>query len=131
MSLEILTGCFSHYRPKHGIAVRISLGKPKWFPNEGRDLPFVKALAPAPWYFDEPDDDTFRRRYRHQLHRWTPQRVLAELQGIAVAADCPRLVLCCFEADPMQCHRSTWAQWWLEQTGEEVFDLSELKEGAR
>lgn len=125
-ALELWTGCWAHYRPKHGLAVRISLGKPRWFPNEGRDLPFVKALAPAPWYFDEPDDATFERRYRHQLHGWTVDRVLGELREIAVEHDCPRLILCCWEADPVQCHRTMFSRWWLEKTGEEIPDLSEV-----
>lgn len=125
-ALELMTGCWSHYRPRHGVAVRISLGRPRWFENEGRDLPFVKALTPNPVWWQTDDDEEFQRRYRHQLHRWTPHRVLAELQGIAVAHDCPRLVLCCFEADPMGCHRSMFARWWLEETGGEIRDLSEV-----
>jgi len=126
MSLEIVTGCYSHYRPKHGIAVRISLGKPKWFPHGGDDLPSIRALTPAPWYWQEPDDETFERRFRQQLHRWTVDRVLADLMATAVQLDCPRLVLCCFEADPMACHRSMFSRWWLEKTGEEILDLSEV-----
>jgi len=88
--------------------VRISLGRPKWFTNEAIDVPFVKALTPAPGYFNEPDDTVFENKCRHQLHRWTAERVLADLRAIAVGHDCPHLVLCCFEADPMACHRSTF-----------------------
>lgn len=124
--LELWTGCWSHYRPRHGLAVRISLGRPKWFANEARDVPFVKALAPAPWYLNEPDDAVFERKYRHQLHRWTVEGVLRDLTTVAEEHGSTRLVLCCFEADPLGCHRSMFARWWLEQTGEEIRDLSEV-----
>jgi hypothetical protein len=30
------------------------------------------------------------------------------------------LVLLCFEADPADCHRSTFGRWWLDRTGEAV-----------
>lgn len=124
--MEILTGCYAHYRPEHGQAVRISLGKPRWFPNGGEDLPFVKVLAPAGWYFNEPDEEVFERRYRHQLHKTTPQRVLEMLQAVAAEHDAERLILCCFEGNPENCHRGMFARWWLQKTGEWVPDLAEM-----
>lgn len=124
--MEIVTGCYAHYRPEHGQAVRISLGKPGWFPNSGADLPYVQSLAPAGWYFREPDEEVWERRYRHQLHRATPQRILADLHTIAEETGVQRVVLCCFEGNPMDCHRHMFARWWLEKTGEWLVDLSEI-----
>ena len=127
--MEIVTGCYGVARgllAEEGTAVvRISLGKPSWYPLGGVDLPYVKALAPAGWYFNEPDEAVFERRYRHQLHRTTVPRVMQMLHEVAEEAGASRLVLCCFEVDPMTCHRSMFARWWLEKTGEEIWDLSE------
>lgn len=127
--LEIRTGCYATARSLLGrpgtAVVRISLGKPGWYPYGGADLPYVKALAPAGWYFNEPDVAVYERRYRHQLHKTTPQRVLGMLHDVSRETGADRLVLCCFESNPWECHRLMFAQWWLEKTGEPILDLSE------
>jgi hypothetical protein len=128
--IEVMTGCYGAAKPlladPDTAVVRISLGKPRWYPFGGADLPYLSALAPAPWYFREPDQEVWERRYRHQMHKTTPKRVLALLTETAEQAGASRLVLCCFEANPLDCHRSMFSRWWLEQTGEEVFDLADI-----
>jgi uncharacterized protein YeaO (DUF488 family) len=55
------------------------------------------------------DHETFRRRYRHQLHRNTP-KVLAELAELLAAYD-DTLVLLCYEPPGAWCHRILLAEW--------------------
>ena len=58
--------------------VRTSVGPPRSFPDVLVEWPTV-----YPWgiYHAGLDEQTFRRKYRHQLHRKTP-KVLAELQEL-------------------------------------------------
>lgn len=128
---DLLLGCFPHAQPYLATPgtqiVRISLGKPKWYPGGGDALPFVPQLAPAPWYFREPDQEVWERRYRHQLHRTTANRIYSILNDIAEECGAERLILCCFEQDPMDCHRSMFGRWWIEQMGEVLLDLTEVE----
>ena len=96
------------------VPVRVSLGTPK-----GIAVPALEPAIPpysllAIW---ESDPDGYRRRYRHQLHR-RRAHVLAALQDLHETYLAP-LVLCCYEAEPSDCHRSLLAQW-LTENGVEV-----------
>jgi hypothetical protein len=64
----------------------------------------------------------FRRKYRHRLHRLTP-KVLAELRELVEAYAPTPIALCCFEADPTECHRSVLGEW-LREKGVQVQELS-------
>lgn len=102
------------------VVVRISIGKPKWIaPADAAAMPFVSELAPYGAFHIE-DDAEFERVYRERLE--TKGVELIEQRVRAVGAEYPGLpiVLCCFERDPAACHRSSFARWWFERTGEEV-----------
>src|SRR5262249_45679746 len=72
------------------------------------------------------DDAEFRVRYRASLDRIGVQKLSAIFSGIAGKYGGQRLCLLCFETveHGRSCHRRDFAQWWLEQTGVEVPELS-------
>jgi hypothetical protein len=55
-----------------------------------------------------------------------PERVLARLRAIGTAHDGKPMALCCYEDLPkgQMCHRTIFAAWWREQSGQEVCELT-------
>jgi hypothetical protein len=84
-------------------------------------MPYVEELAPVGCF--HPEGDRFRRRYRHRLHRIGVRRIEERFRQIAAEHPGKSLVLLCFEHDPADCHRSNFARWWLEKTGEALFEV--------
>lgn len=105
----------------HVQPVRISLGKPKFWPRAA-GFPFVAELAPDGWMM-RLGDEAFERAYRRKLDRIGVEAISSRFAQIA-GVNGPTLALCCFEADAAACHRRQFADWWREQTGE---DLSEVE----
>lgn len=109
-------------------AVRISLGAPKW-PLGYNIAGEIKELMPF-GLLQINDQALYEKRYRDRLNRIGHDRIQEVLDSFGV--DKP-VVLLCYEdiRDPSQwCHRTMFAQWWLEQTGEiadELPDPSEVK----
>ena len=100
--------------------MRISIGKPKWLaPTVAEAMPFLRELAPYGAFHIE-DDEAFEQVYRDRLDRAGVDRIEARLRAIAEQRPGVPLALCCFERDPADCHRSSFARWWLERTGERV-----------
>ena len=100
------------------VVVRISIGKPKWLaPAVADTMPFVRELAPFGAFHIE-DAKTFERLYRERLDEKGVARIESRFQAIARQRPGVPLALCCFERDPADCHRSSFARWWLERTGE-------------
>ena len=118
--MTLSTGCYRLWRPDHGVPVRTSVGPPRWFPDVLVEWPTV-----YPWgiYNADLDEQTFRRKYRHQLHRKTP-KVLAELQELREGYASLGIVLLCFEPAGTFCHRTVLAGWLEEQLGETISELS-------
>jgi Protein of unknown function, DUF488 len=102
-----------------GAPVRTSLGAPRW----------TGAPVVIPWPTVYPyglfgaghDPDTFRRLYRHRLHRRT-HRCLYELAELR--AGYGDLVLLCFEPPGTFCHRRVLAEWISEHLGEPVEEVT-------
>lgn len=124
------TCCYHQFRPEMGIPVRTSAGTPR-FPLRYELRHAIPQLAPT-WATRQLDYVDFRRAYRHQLHRFTIDRVLAAAYDIRQAEgvdDEVPLVLLCFEnlAKPDQwCHRTFLAEW-LEAKGQgEVMEFGDL-----
>lgn len=68
----------------------------------------------------------FEPLYRARLAGFGVDRIARLLEAIATAADAPGVVLLCFEDLTKQglwCHRSIFASWWQENTGQEVCEL--------
>lgn len=108
--------------------VRISLGAPKW-PLGYTIAGEIKDLMPF-GLLQINDRALYEKKYRERLDRIGVDRIQAALDSFGI--DKP-VVLLCYEdvRDPSQwCHRTMFAQWWLEQTGEiadELPDPSEVK----
>lgn len=114
---------FSNPELKSGnyTAVRISLGAPKW-PLGYTIVGEIKELIPF-GLLQINDRDLYEKRYRERLDRIGPDRIQEVLDRFGVNKP---VVLLCYEdvRDLSQwCHRSMFAQWWLEKTGEIVDEL--------
>jgi hypothetical protein len=103
------------------VPVGISRGTPR-FPvrYRYRRLP---DLYPDGWMFGIEDDARFNEAYRKKLDRIGADRIAEGLSRIPREEGGADLALLCYEADPGQCHRGTFAAWWFEQTGEVVEEL--------
>jgi Protein of unknown function, DUF488 len=108
-----------------GVAVRITLGRPpRWFTYPHEE---ICALAPPYRVSRIEDASEFRRKYRHHLYRVTADRLRIIFEEISERHGGKRLVLLCFEANPSTCHRSMFAEWWEQQTGQHVEELPESR----
>ena len=102
-------------------AVRISLGAPKWqlgYEVSGE----IKDLMPF-GLLQINDKAVYEKKYRERLDRIGIERIQRQID--AFGFDKP-VVLLCYEdvRDPSQwCHRTMFAQWLLEQTGEIADEL--------
>jgi len=106
----LFTSSYSAVDPARVVPVRTSVGVPRFAGYALEEWPSV-----YPWgLLDVSEEQLFRRRYRHRLHRQTP-RILAELAQLLDRYDGWPLALCCFEADPAACHRSILARWLREK----------------
>jgi uncharacterized protein (DUF488 family) len=104
-----------------GVAVGISRGVPK-FPLDYRYVR-LPILQPDGWMFSIASDDEFNHEYRKKLERIGTRRIAAELGAISSEAGGRTLVLLCFEANPKDCHRRVFADFWESRTGQRVPEL--------
>lgn len=122
---ELFTLNFPRFTPDMGVPVRISNGFPKFVKYP---LPLtIKELWPL-WADVKADLDqaTFRDRYREKLAGHGLDVIASRLRAMVAAGGDHRLVLMCYEdlAKPgWWCHRTMFAEWWTEQTGEPVTEL--------
>lgn len=125
--MAIYTSRYANPKLKSGdyIVVAISRGLPKYplsYSVAGTILP----LAPAGYLMHEYDREVFRRKYRFQLNKLGIVGVMLELERYQnLGKD---IVLCCYEdlRNPeLFCHRTCFAEWWLEQTGEVIQELED------
>ncbi|WP_245726947.1 hypothetical protein [Streptomyces longwoodensis] len=73
--------------------------------------------------------DAYEFHYRRLLNGQGIDRIYTELAGLAARAGADRLVLLCFDRlnkPENWCHRTMFAAWYLENTGEEVPELGAL-----
>ena len=122
----VYTSRYSNPELKTGkyTAVRISLGTPKWpigynLDAEMKDLMPFGLLGKFEWYED------FERAYFERLDQKGVQRILSQLQRFErLGKD---VVLLCYEdirkGPDDWCHRRTFADWWLKNTGEAIPEL--------
>jgi hypothetical protein len=122
----VYTSRYSNPELKTGkyTAVRISLGTPKWpicynLDAEMKDLMPFGLLNKFERYED------FERAYFDRLNQKGVQRILSQLQHFErLGKD---VVLLCYEdirkGPDDWCHRRTFADWWLKNTGEAIPEL--------
>lgn len=125
MSLELFTSSYAAFRPGMGTPIQTSNDRPKWplrYPLEhvSRLITPRRALV----FNDKISDEEFSRLYREDLDRIGVGRIAAELHAIAESAGSDRLVICCFESNPHECHRGDWGSWWAARTGDIVAEIS-------
>jgi hypothetical protein len=122
--VRLFTSSYRAFDPSFGVPVQTSNGRPKWpVPYDLRHS--APILYPA-WSLVADKSlsaDAFRAAYWAGLDRRGIERIADALVDIALTAGDDRLVLMCFEADPADCHRADFAQWWTRQTGEDVPEL--------
>ena len=106
--MTLSTCSYRLWRPDLGIPVRTSVGPPRSFPDVLVEWPTV--YPPWPLVRGKLDQATYRRRYRHQLHRLTP-KVLAELQELREGYCAPLVLLCHCDLARGFCHRRMLAEW--------------------
>lgn len=104
------------------VAVGISRGVPKF--RVGYRYRRLPDLYPDGWMLSIEDDDRFNEAYRRKLDRVGVNRITAALERISREEGGRALALLCYEADPGQCHRSAFAAWWEERTGQPVEELN-------
>lgn len=118
---QLFTCSYSEYHPDMGVAVRITLGRPR-----GRVIPDadIRELAPRGWYWNASDEE-FLKAYRDQLDRYGVEHLSKIFTQLTEFGSGAPLVLLCFERlnKTPGCHRRMFAQWWQERTGEEVPEL--------
>ena len=107
----------------NAVKVGISLGMPKFrlgYKLEGT----IYGLAPSRAIFNLPKED-FIRAYRSQLDRMGVEKIRKILSSFRYG-EADEMVLLCYEdiTDTTKknnwCHRSIFADWWYEKTGEKV-----------
>jgi hypothetical protein len=116
--VTLATSSYRLWRPDLGVPVRTSVGPPRWFPDPLIEWPTVyPSWALVRGKLDQP---TYRRKYRHQLHRLTP-KVLAELHDLQEGYCAPLVLLC--HCTRGFCHRRFLAEWISQHTGEDIPEL--------
>lgn len=120
--LQLFTGRFhDHDRERHGVAIRTSLGAPRWrlsYAIAGA-LPM---LTPRRAYLHAPSLE-FEATYLGQLDDHGIDRVLQAIADIADEAGATSASLLCFEADAAKCHRALLGNW-LTSHGLEVVEVT-------
>lgn len=120
----LYTSRFSNPELKSGeyTAVRISLGTPKW-PLGYEVCGAINDLMPY-GLFGKYSHEEFVVLYRQRLDKIGASRIQDQLMRFEKLGK--PVVLLCYEdvRDPSQtCHRTTFAQWYEEQTGEIIHEL--------
>lgn len=103
-------------------AVRISIGAPKW-PLGYEVAGEIKDLMP--WgLLNKFSHEEFVPRYRARLDSIGVDRIWDSIKRFEAMGK--PVVLLCYEdvrVPGQTCHRTTFAEWWLEQTGEIIEEL--------
>lgn len=120
--MKLYTNRYHDFTPSQGIPVRITYGSPRW------RLPYTiaasaKTVTPGRWFMEGTDEE-FTERYRAMLDSHGVARIRTELETISQLNGGKDIVLLCFDdVRKGLCHRTIFAQWWQEKTGEEVKEL--------
>jgi hypothetical protein len=120
----IHTCAWSAWRRELGTPVRTSLGKPKWLLPEAASWPLLWEVTPRGHYFGAPAE-VFEDEYLSQLERYGTKRIARRLAEITWATGAERLILCCFEPLPANCHRGLFSAFWLLRTGEPITEIGQ------
>ncbi len=104
------------------IAVSISVGAPRWplgYKING-ELGMLKPFG----LLQIEDKDTYHRGYMERLNKCGLDKIEAAVRPFFASGK--DIVLLCYEdlrKEDQWCHRTMFAEWWLEQTGEIINEL--------
>jgi hypothetical protein len=128
VSNSLATCSFPEMRPEFGLPVRTSNGYPRYklkyeLPGDQK----IPELMPHRSYMHGPAE-TFHVRYRQQMDDLGVDKISRIFADLRTTYGAERLVLLCFEQlwqpkNAAGCHRSSFAAWWLDQTGEIIPEL--------
>ncbi|MFC4060210.1 hypothetical protein ACFOWE_18045 [Planomonospora corallina] len=126
--LRLATCTYQEFLPPMGHPVRTTVGMPR-FQLAYSLAGHATRITPKPWFLGKPLD-AYTLLYRRHLEESGVDAIAAELAEIATRHEAGRpLVLLCFDrlttADAW-CHRSMFATWWQEKTGQDVPELGAL-----
>lgn len=122
----IYTSRFSNPELKTGkyTAVRISVGSPRWqvgYPISGA----IEELMPKGIFGKYETKAAFEVEYRKRLEFFGAEHINKLLTAYAIQGK--DVVLLCYEdvrkGDDDWCHRTIFASWWFEKTGEIIQEL--------
>lgn len=118
--LDLFTCSYGEYRPRMGVAVRTTAGAPPGWFTAANETAHAKLVTPR-WSFLRKPKAAYEPEYLAMLDGHGVQAVADELLGITQMNGDHRLVLLCFD-DLRQpsgwCHRTMFARWWTENTGD-------------
>jgi hypothetical protein len=101
-------------------AVRISVGLPRFWKGANK-LPNIVELAPFGLFNRGLTEEEFADGYRKRLSEFGVSKIRAQLKEVAAAAPTDTIALCCYEDVTKEpCHRTVFAEWWREQTGQQI-----------
>ena len=107
MTVALRTGYYGGYRPEYGVPVRTSVGSPRWWKGE---LEHIRRVSPY-GVFGQAEGAEYERLYIAKLDTLDAGSLAQRFAEISARHDNRPLVLCCFEKDPADCHRSILARW--------------------
>ena len=127
---SLATCSYTEFSQSMGAAVRFTAGAPRW------RLPYrlaghARLITPDRSLLRLPKD-AYTLAYRRQLEQAGVGPIRAELSRLAAGA--PTVVLLCYErlaeapkdGHANWCHRTLFAAWWVEQTGDIVPELGRV-----
>ncbi|MGC0418385.1 hypothetical protein [Embleya sp. AB8] len=124
--LELATCTFQEFASTMGAPIRTTAGAPRWtlgyqLGGHARSITPPRNLLSA-----ELPQDAYEFTYRRFLNTTGVDTIRAELESLAVANASQPLVLLCFDRLNQPngwCHRTMFAAWWTEQTGDQIPEL--------
>lgn len=123
--MAIFTSRFSNPELKNGNykTIRISIGTPKW--NTGYRLDGELSDL-MPFNLKGMEYEVFQKEYKARLEKIGVEKIKSQLKHLQT--DGKDIVLLCYEdirKPDDWCHRTIFASWWLEKTGETILELSD------
>lgn len=106
-----------------------TVGPPRFSPGYTVEATLAM-LAPHGIFGKETPEREFRVQYRRRLRSFGTDRIVNALEAICAAHGHDGAVLLCFcklEEPGAFCHRRMFAEWWREQTGDDVPELAGIQ----
>ncbi len=117
--MKIMTSYFSSKAPNEQ---KVSIAK--WPPRYFKGYRAMK-LAPS-----NPKAEDWEKAYLHDLEQRFPQgKGLLEYLG-EIEKNTPKAILCCYEKDKKECHRSILVEYIKRYLGIEIFEWEENKQAS-